>query len=408
MIPTTRRPERGRISDVCRFPALLAAVLLAGCQPGAAVAADVLDVLDHCEQPQPDCNIATAVSKAIAASEPGQIVRFPAGVIELDAPVVLRGGRSYVGSSRNRTVVRLAKDIEGPGFFVSATLLNALGNPRTQYGAGEPVRLSGFRIDGGGRGNRLSCLVLMNWRSVVDDMVVENCTGNGIEMLGPPDASGYKGAEKNVTEPRVERSFIQFVEGHGLYVGNPAISRKNQVTDGYVVDTVFRRTGGDGMRIEHSGGWVVRGNHLYVVHGDAINVSHANATSITDNYIEGYGRAQPEPRGRYAGIAVTNILGRPGWGPVIIANNRIKHRRDDVDARYVGILALAAKRQQGAAVVSGNVLVLNGRETGIRLGAGSEGRLSATVTGNIVDGASKPLDAGGRGVRLETAANIFH
>jgi hypothetical protein len=75
------------------------------------------------------------------------------------------------------------------------------------------------------------------------------------------------------------------VYGRGIHISDS----QNIMTDGTISNNLLGYLGNDGIRISSAAGWKVKDNHVYAVCGSGIMVIGAFATSVSDNYIEGFG-----------------------------------------------------------------------------------------------------------------------
>jgi putative cofactor-binding repeat protein len=128
---------------------------------------------------------------------------------------------------------------------------------------------------------------------------------------------------------------------------------------------------------------VVARNHIYGVPHDAIYAHRCFATSICDNYLEGFG--ETEDAGTWCGIHATI----QGDAASTIAHNRIfgfgGEKQEKSAYRY---LSLTANYGAGMVIFTGNAIRGAGttRGTGLYLAAAEPRSLTVVSSGNLVEG----------------------
>jgi hypothetical protein len=126
----------------------------------------------------------------------------------------------------------------------------------------------------------------------------------------------------------------------------------------------------------------VERNHIYGVPQNAIYAARLFATSIADNYIEGFGES--DKPGTWHGI----FASVQGEAASTIAHNRIFNFQQETETkssyRYV---AITVNYGTGVAVVTGNAIRGKGTPRGIGLHFSADGdrKLMLTSTGNAVN-----------------------
>lgn len=292
----------------------------------------------------------------------------------INEPIRLLGSRSYRGESRTGTVLKQADGANLVALVASSTFLD------NKSWTGTPISLRHLRLDGNRKNNPKSDtagLVLRSWLSVVEDVHITNMGGDGLRLTNlSANGTGLKTTQVN---GRIANCFIERSGRHGVFVEDT----QNAVTDWIITDNWIAGSGADGIHLDNAAGWFVERNHIYGVPGNAIFAHRLFATSISNNYIEGFGEGD-EP-GTWHGIYAT-LQGGPGS---TIANNRIANAHDaehgDHQYRYI---ALTVNYGTAMAVVTGNVL--RGRETlhgtGLHYAAQSDRKLLVTSVANAVEG----------------------
>jgi len=319
---------------------------------------------------------AAKINAAIAGSPRGaEIVIRGEGLI--NQTIKLLGHRAYRGESRTGTVLKQADGANLVALLASDTFLD-----NKSY-TGTPVSVRHLTLDGNRANNTESetaGIVLRAWLSVVDDVVIRQMGGDGL-MLTSARANGT-GLKTTQVNGRISGNFITHSGGHGIFVEDP----QNAVTDWTLIDNWVASSGLDGIHLDNAAGWMVARNHVYGVPRNAIYAHRLFATTISDNYLEGFG--ETEQAGTWHGIYATI----QGGAASTIANNRVFNfglRKDpnrEVDSTY-RYIALLANYKTAVVSVTGNAIRGAGtsRETALHCTGRKNARLAVTSTGNAIE-----------------------
>ncbi|MBC7288673.1 MAG: right-handed parallel beta-helix repeat-containing protein [Armatimonadetes bacterium] len=321
---------------------------------------------------------ADTINAAIEASPEGAEIILR-GQFLITRPIRLLGNRTYRGESRTGTILKQAAGANLPVIMASSTYLD------NQPWTGTPIAVRHLTIDGNYAENtasRTAGLALRSWLSVVEDVQITRMGGDGLLITNPSaDGTTLKTTQVN---GRVANCFIQGCRGHSINVHDPG----NAVTDWTLVDCWIADSGQDAIHLDNAAGWVIERNHLYGVAGHAIYAHRLFGTSISDNYIEGFGEG--EQAGTWCGI-----WGSLQGGPAsTIANNRIFNfggePRAESEYRYI---CLTVNYGSAVVVVTGNAIVGAGTPRGIGLYySAADGRtLTVISTGNAIERVSTPV-----------------
>jgi hypothetical protein len=326
---------------------------------------------------------AATINAAIAGSPEGAEIVIR-GTCLINQTIRLLGHRSYRGESRTGTVLKQADGANLVALVASDGFLD-----NTDY-TGTPVAVRHLTLDGNRANNpqaQTAGLVLRSWLSVVEDIHIASMGGDGLRLTSrSANGTGLKNSQVN---GRISGNFIENSGRHGVFVEDPG----NSVTDWTLSDNWIANSGVDGIHMDNAAGWVVERNHIYGVPQHAIYAHRLFATSICDNYIEGFGETK-EP-GTWCGIQATV----QGDAASTIANNRIFNFGGEKGTgslyRY---LAVSANYGIGLVVVTGNAIRGPGtpRGTGLHYEAGEKRGLSVVSIGNAVEGVNTPRFVGDR------------
>lgn len=317
------------------------------------------------------------INAVIAASPEGAEIVIR-GACLIDEPIRLLGNRSYRGESRTGTVLKQADGADLVALMASSVFLD------NKAWTGTPVAIRNLRLDGNRKGNPGSTtagLVLRSWLSVVEDVHIRDMGSDGLRLTNlSADGTGLETTQVN---GRIANCFIERSGRHGIFVQDT----QNAVTDWILIDSWIASSGVDGIHLDNAAGWFVERNHIYGVPRHAIFAHRMFATSICDNYIEGFGESD-EP-GVWHGIYAT-LQGGTGS---TIANNRIfnfrSEKQDESQYRY---LALTVNYGTAMAVVANNVIRGGGtpRGTAMHYSARGDRKLLVTATGNAAANVAEP------------------
>jgi hypothetical protein len=149
-------------------------------------------------------------------------------------------------------------------------------------------------------------------------------------------------------------NFIEDSGQHGVFIEDTG----NSVTDWELTDNWIAESGIDGIHMDNAAGWYVERNHIYDVGQNAIYAHRLFGTSISDNYIEGFGEGSTA--GTYYGIQAT-VQADVGS---TIANNRVFRLGATGNAnstfRFIGLTAV---NYDGKGVVNVNGNTVRGQSS---------------------------------------------
>ncbi len=330
-----------------------------------------------------DAGDAARINSAIAGSAAGdEIVINGPGL--LNQTIKLLGDRSYRGESRTGTVLTQAGGANLAAMMASDSFLD---NAST---TGLPVSIRHLTVDGNKGGNtaKTAGIILRSWLTVVEDMQVRQMGGDGIRLTSL--SANNTSLTNNQPNGRISNCFVTDCSGYGVFVNDPG----NACTDWTLSDNWIANSGTDGIHMDNAAGWYIERNHIYGVPRHAIYVGRAFATSVSDNYIEGFGETKTP--GTYYGIGVT-LQGDVGS---TIAGNRIFNFDGAGNARskysYIGIVQVNYKA--GLASITGNVIggASTANSVGLDYNKGNLPGTTLTVTsaGNSITKVGKPLSLG--------------
>lgn len=320
---------------------------------------------------------AARINAAIAASPEGAEVMIR-GACLIDEPIRLLGNRSYRGESRTGTVLKQADGANLVALMASSVFLD------NKAWTGSPVAIRHLQLDGNRQGNPKSAtagLVLRSWLSVVEDIHIRDMGSDGLRLTNlSADGTGLKTTQVN---GRIANCFIERAGRHGIFVEDT----QNAVTDWILTDNWIASSGVDGIHMDNAAGWFVQRNHVYGVPQHAILARRAFATSICDNYIEGFGES--EEAGQWCGIYAT-LQG--GIGSTI-ANNRIFNFGGETQKQsQYRYLAVTANYGTAMVVVANNVIRGGGtpRGTAMHYRASGDRKLLLTSNDNAAADVAEP------------------
>jgi len=324
---------------------------------------------------------AAAINAAVAASPEGVEIVFR-GTFLLNQTIRLRGNRSYRGESRTGTVLKQADGANLPALLASSVWLD-----NTAW-CDVPTAVRHLTLDGNRKSNPTSQtvgLMLRAWLSVVEDLCITNCGGDGLRLTSV-SANGTR-LKNTQVNGSISGCQIENSGRHGVCIEDPV----NSVTDWTLRDNWIASSGADGIHMDNAAGWVIERNHIYGAPHSAIYANRMCATSISDNYLEGFG--ETTEAGTWCGIQGTV----QGDAASTIANNRIfgfgGEKQEQSQYRY---LALSVNYGTGLVVVTGNAIRGAGttRSVGLHYTAGAPRRLNIVSTGNAVENVHTPAFTG--------------
>lgn len=314
---------------------------------------------------------AGVLNAAIAGSAPGDEIVFD-GPCLIDQTIKLLGDRAYRGQSRTGTVLRQADGANLDAILASDSYLD--NEPTT----GSPVSVRQLTLQGNKDHNDTPTngIIVRSWQTTIEDLQISDMGGNGI-LFTNPSADGTLLTNTSVNG-QIVGNFIEHSGANGILVRDPG----NSLTDWNLTGNWIGSSGRSGIYLENAAGWVVERNHVYGVPEDAIYADRLWGTSISDNYIEGFGETPQD--GRWYGIEATV----QGGTASTIAGNRVFNSDDESNEgstyRYIGI----SRVNYGSGVVSvtGNAIrgASTARGTGLYYAQGGGDGLTVASTGNVV------------------------
>jgi hypothetical protein len=308
-------------------------------------------------------NDAKLINRRIGNSKVGDeiIVNGPCLVNET---IKLLGNRTYRGTSRTGTVITQADGANLDAIFASDGYLD------NTTSTGEPIALRSLSIDANRANNPTAhdSIVLRSWQSIVEDIQISDSTRHGIRLT----SLSQNGTEITNTQVNGRISSMQINDsgGSGVYVEDPG----NHVTDWQLKDNYIAGTGGYGVSLDNTAGWIITGNHIYGVGGNyALRANRLFGSSISDNYIEDFG--------------TYGIVARiQGDAASTISNNRIFKFNGGSGT----FLLVEGSYGNGKVAVTGNAIRGNGEGIGIEYRKGNAASLEVTSTGNLVTDVTTP------------------
>lgn len=232
--------------------------------------------------------------------------------------------------------------------------------------------------------------------STVDNLYITGFGRDGIQLTNPSeDGIGLTSTQVN---GRIVGCMIEDSGRHGIYVRDPVPGNAN--TDWQALDNYIAGAGADGIRLENAAGWMIARNHLYGVERNSIHAERLWGTSITDNYVEDFGRSQKP--GTYYGV-FGSLQGDDSAST--IANNRIFEfgGAPNASSTYV-FVGITGNYGTGAISVTGNAirgpLPTKPNTTGFSFTKGEADGVRVTSTGNLV-GSVETDRFVGKGVKVD-------
>jgi hypothetical protein len=252
---------------------------------------------------------AAAINAAIAATGNGGAVWFPSGTYIVGSTIQLRQGLRYIGSSDFGAAIHQA---DGANLVAVVADRGWLNNSST---VSDGVTIENLKIEGNRKHNhRGHGLVLMTWRSLLSNVVVNNAPQSGIVFAD--QTIGGKQFDGTAVENRIENCSMGFCGQYGFWVQDHNFS--GVITDGYFLNNVVESNQGEyGVRIDRAAGWFIENNHVYDSKQNAFRLNQVWCTYFAFNEVDTFGLARK--RVPYAGFRFDWLLadGRPS---VIIGN----------------------------------------------------------------------------------------
>lgn len=328
----------------------------------------------------------TTIENAINKSSTGDEIVF-SGTCLISKTIRLVGNRTYRGESRTGTIIKPANSTNLDAIFASSTYLD-----NVNY-TGEPFKLTSLTIDGNGN-NSADGVVVMSWQTTLTDLLIKNVGGNGIRLTNRNSSGGA--ITNTQVNGRIANNFITGTGKNGVYVDDNG----NSVTDWILADNWIADSSEDGIRLSNAAGWFIERNHVYGVQKNAIYVDRAFGTTISDNYVESFGRISSGSTAYGIGVTIQG-----GAATTITGNRVFNFAKDPVASQqyvYIGIVRV----NYGTGVVSviGNVVRGSAEKptnsTGLSYRKGGGTALVVTSTGNNVVGLNQGLSKEENGVTI--------
>jgi len=248
-----------------------------------------------------------ALNASINNSHSGDEIRIHGNCL-VNGTIVLLGDRTYVGDSRTGTTITQAK-----GSNLAALLASDSWNTDVTY-TGGPIRIAHLTLDGNNVANTgTNVLVIRSWLTVIEDLVVQNAPGDGIQITNL-SKNGVALTTSQVNG-RISNCFVNNFNGNGIHV----VDTGNSVTDWDLLDSWVAGSASSlsAIYMDNAAGWKIRGNHLYNVQQHALFANACFATAIDGNYIEDLGLSGGS--GTWYGIACTV----QGGAASVITGNKV-------------------------------------------------------------------------------------
>ena len=290
------------------------------------------------------------------------------GTCLIDGTIRLVGDRTLRGTSRTGTVIQQAAGANLDAMLASDTYLDNV--PWT--GAPVAVRSLTLLAEGGTNPTGHDALVLRSWQSVVEDVVIRDARRHGIRVTNL-SANGTALANTTQVNGRIVGNHIHGSGERGVHVEDTG----NTVTDWQLLDNWIGGAGTDGIGLDNTAGWLVRGNHVYDVGRVALWADRLFGSSITDNYLEDFVES---------GIR----LSLQGEAASTVANNRVF----DFSGGTGTFLETIVNYGTANLAVTGNTLRGNGTGVGLDYQRGPGTALVVTSTGNLVTNVATPRRTG--------------
>ena len=323
-----------------------------------------------------DCANNTAdtarLNKGISESHVGDQIRIH-GTCLINRTVVLLSDRSYLGDSRTGTIIRQADHANLDALVASDSWVS--NSPYTD----DPIRLADLTLDGNSAANsNTNVLVIRSWLTVLEDLLIENAPEDGVRISAPSmNGTQLQGSQVN---GRMSNLFVTNSGANGIHeVDSSGVG----VTDWDLLDSWIAYSGENGIYLETSAGWKIRGNHIYGVKRNALWANQSWATTIDANYIEDFGGAG----GNEAWYGILCTVG--GGAASVISNNRVfMLQPEEGTGQHVYIGVPQVNYGVGQVNVVGNVILGSGSALDVGLNYqinGGKG-LEVLSSGNNVQG----------------------
>lgn len=310
------------------------------------------------------------INYAISNSVVGSKINIH-GTCLINQTIILKGDRTYVGDSRTGTILREAAGANLAAIVASDSWVSDSST------TGDPVRIAHLTIEGtgsNGGGSDTSGLVIRSWLTVIEDLQIENVSGDGIQITGTSE-NGIPLANTQVNG-RISNIFITNVGGDGIHV----IDSGNSVTDWDLLNSWIGGVGLSGIDMDNAAGWKIIGIHLYGIRDNAIYANRCFATTIADNYIEGFGDAGNATT--YYGIACT-LQGNVA--SVISGNKIFQLNKESGSGKYIYIGIPQVNYGIGVVNIIGNAIygAMGSQDIGLSYQVGSGTALRVLSANNV-------------------------
>jgi len=307
---------------------------------------------------------AASLQQAIYSSSPGAVIEIKGGICRLIRGIIFLGNRTYAGYNRTGTVLKQDGDMS----YVLASQAYAGNSSWTS----EPVTIRDLTVECDGSGGT-NGIVVLNWQAHVDEVNVNGCGGSGIVDTNTT-VNG-----KAIKNTSVNSWFTNnFISNSGRY-GFEIYDSGNSVTDGFLDDNLIGYSGLDGIHLDNAAGWDISGNHLYGNSRNGIYAGRLRGTTISNNYIEDFGRKHGS--GTWSGIVAT-VQG--SIGSTIFNNKIFNDLGESAGAKYIYLRITGTNYGTGYLSVTGNVIVGDqSNDVGLAFDGGSN-KLIVVSSGNLV------------------------
>jgi hypothetical protein len=304
-----------------------------------------------------------AITNAITASFPGDVLLFPSGTYLVSSTIKLLRSRTYLGTHRERSTIKQKNNSNLDAILASETWLST-----TSLFADNPINISHLGIDGNAShqssGTGIGIALLSFWNHV-SDLEIQNTRGDGL-LLTSVRQDGTEVINTPV-ESHLSRIDTRNCAGYSIHIYDSTPNNQS-VTDGWIRDCIVQNPGLDGIKIDCGAGWVVDGCHLYGCPQNGIHIGRADGTRVTNNFIESYGNGATI--GYYSAIClgdgITTYIGSSN--PSIISNNTLFFSfAVTAGTQIYGISTNCSNGTTANINIHGNALLSNGLFTGINI-----------------------------------------
>lgn len=217
----------------------------------------VINVKDYGATGDGSTDDTTSIQSAIDASPNGSTIYFPKGTYIVSDTINLKKSRRYIGSNRELTVIKQKDGANLDAVLASETWLSS-----SSTSSDNPIYIENLGINGnkanqsGGLGYGI---ILISFWNSLRDLTISNTYSDGIRLT----SARKDGTEISTSsvESHLYRIDVRNPGGYGIRVHDPSASVQT-VTDGWIVDCIVQNAVEDGIRVDTSAGWLVRGCHI--------------------------------------------------------------------------------------------------------------------------------------------------